>query len=863
MRKSWNRCRATGALLVTTLTLALAAPGGASIAPAPPPNDEAPPVLTLDVSPAVLVEGKEGVLGGSLGHPYGRDLRVTLRFGGDAGPDDFRVDDQELHFPAGETYAKTSVRALNDPEVEKVELLVVSIDEGIVALADKAIVEITDPDSATGASVGGGRDVCIEMPKVWLESSSKLVAEGGAAATLTLNLSGPACGDLSFPVELDRIPVPADVVLSAWSFDVPAGALSSEITIAASDDAEDEAEESVTVRVQSVVGNDEVIAATFGILDNDADISLEGLSGPERVVAGERGQFEIVVTNPGHKELTQVAVVESPVEGMTDVEWLCFGKGGAECPEKGQGFVSLEASMPSGSALVIVVDARIDPARREALVHQASIAVVDGALSDPDPSDNVALAVHPVDVVADLELELSVGPWDPKSETPTLTYSMLVRNAGPSDASGAVLTSPLSEHLSWAGGDEGCVAVDAAVTCDVATLRAGESRQVEMALSVARPYPAYTTQEAWLDPTDPDPYPGNDEVALETKLDLFSPVLEQVVAVGATGQESLGQCSQLIEAPLRLRARFSEPLAAGGEPGDVDSPRSYRLYGPGANGRFEISDCGEIAAEIESDDVEIALGEAIWDESTATVDLEVRSTIDRQLAGSHRLIACESLRDLGDNGLDGDADGNPGDAAVRGFRIDAGNLVRNGHFDCALDGWSALAPAPEDWTLGPDASGSPISLASRIDNAAAWPSVGVGTCVATEGATLLELALRHRLSPVKPEEAEASGVEPLVDASVTVSCTPYPSVDCSDALDRGDGARPLVRRTTPTGTEWVSFFGKAEMPAGYGSLLCTVSAAGEYTPFALEVDEVRLRAVEWGPTGLEAGEIGGGSASAD
>jgi len=319
-----------------------------------------------------------------------------------------------------------------------------------------------------------------------------------------------------------------------------------------------------------------------------------------------------------------------------------------------------------------------------------------------------------------------------------------------------------------------------------------------------------------------------------------------VVAIGTDGSESLGACSQLVEAPVRLELRFSEELVGGGAPGDVDSIESYRLYAPGPDGEFEISSCRDSHSEDPgTDDVEITLLAARWNAKTATVELDIESSPLQALDGFRRLIACETLRDFGENPIDGDGDGNPGDAAVRGFRIDAGNLVRNGHFDCDLDGWSALAPTPQDWTLGADAAGSSLSASSRIDNSAAWPSVGVGVCVPTLGSSQFELRLRHRLSPVKTGSGDELGSDPILEAAVDVVCTPYPSVSCTGEALGGEDFRPMFRSERPAATAWTSVVRTIETPKdGTGSLLCTVSATGEYAPFVLEVDDVRLRALD-------------------
>jgi hypothetical protein len=853
MNRNWKRIRTAGALLAVTTSLTLAATAGARNVPAPPmpPNDEAPPRLTLELSPASIAEGGKAVLVGRLARHLAVDLAVDLWLAGDAGPGDFDVEGATLFFPAGKTEAMLRIAALKDLAIEGTEILVVGSDDPAVFLAGKATLAITDAPARVAArrTAGGAAGSCLTAPGVRLEATSKAVVEGGAGERLTLRLSAPACDHLSFPIEVDRVPVPADLVFSAASFEVPAGALASAVEVRGLDDAQDEPLEQFVVRVQPLPGQDQDISVPLFVEDNDADVALGDLVALTEAVAGRRAHFRIEATNTGFKELAKVALVEAPVKGLTDVHWRCFGRGGADCPGSGHGFALLAASMPAKSSVVVVIDALVEPSRRAALEHRLSIALVDGSLSDPDPSDNEAIASHKVEVVADLALDLEVAPWDPKGSDPALTYTLVVRNLGPSDAAGGEVTSPLADHLVWAGGDESCGADGASVSCVIGALPAGETRPLEMVLSVLAPYPAFTLQEAWLDPTDPDPFPKNDEAVVETKLDLFVPTLEEVVATGKAASESLGACSQLAESPVRLELRFSEELIGGGVAGDVDSIESYRLYAPGPDGDFEISACGAAASDTPAtDDVEIPLLAARWDPKSATVELDVEASGLGALDGIRRLIACESLRDFGENGIDGDGDGNSGDAAIRSFRVDRGNLVRNGHFDCDLDGWSALAPTPEDWTLGADASGSSASASSRIDNSAAWPAVGLGVCVPIPGGSRFDLHLRHRLSSIKTDSDDLAAA-PIVTAEVDVACTPYPSASCTGNAPTmiRDGARSELASAIPEPAGWTSAALTLELPNDtVGSLLCTVSAAGEYEPFVLEVDDVRLRVADPG-----------------
>lgn len=863
MRMNVNARRVAVLGLAGLLTFGLGPAGAATgSGPAVPPNDTAPPLLQLEVSASRVVEGESFQVEGNLGFAAPHELVIELVLGGEASVKDLAPAAPALVFAKGETYASVILTAVEDGQQELLENLVLTVDDPRVELARKATIEIDEAVTVftTAGSPVGTMTPCSENPKRSIATDTKGIVEGGAAATVTMTLAESGCSDLSYPVRVGGDADPSELVVSPGSFVFPMGATSASITVSAVNDASDEPIESIELWPVATSGGDLETGVFLTLLDDDADIALANLSGPPRLVAGERVQFQIAVINPGHKELSSVRLVETPMAGLIDVEWLCFGKSGAECPEKGVGFVDLSASMPAFSAIVVLVDGQVSPAQRDALNHQASVTIVDGVLSDPNPGDNSAFATHAVEVVADLALELAVGPWDPWAAEPTLTYTATVRNLGPSDASGAELTSPLAAHLAWSGGDPDCLATPESVSCTVGALAAGQSIGLDLVLSVLDPYPTYTLQEAWLSPSDPDPSPKNDEAFLDTKLDIVAPTIEEIVALGDRSNTILGACSQLVETPVRLTVRFDEPMVVA----DVDVRDDFRLYRPGADGDFEFDSCADAGFALPvTDDIEVQILGAEWNEEATAVELSLRQTRAIDVPGPYRLLVCGSLSDRGDNPLDGDGDGTGGDDAIVGYRVDAGNLVRNGHFDCDLAGWTAVAPTLEDWTLGTDASGSSISRSARIDNSAAWPSVGAGQCVETGGASLMSLELRHRISPVVPDKGGEIVSGELVETSVDVACSFYAATSCTDALAGATGVELPSGRTAPTGSSWSTYGVKLAVPEGAQSVLCTVAATGELLPFVLEIDQVRMLAVEWGPTAGPVDEIGGGAASFD
>jgi hypothetical protein len=310
-----------------------------------------------------------------------------------------------------------------------------------------------------------------------------------------------------------------------------------------------------------------------------------------------------------------------------------------------------------------------------ALLAPGSPAIAGKTLARPGTAV-VAPSAGPNDGLgADLALSFAVSPWDPE-ESGTLVYTVTVANVGKSAGSWASVTSPLAEHLEWLGG-AGCRPIEGAVVCAFAPLAAGESRQRRFELEVLEPYPIETIQEATLTAADPDPVAENNFARVRTVLDVEPPVVEMARALFEETGRRLRACTQLAQAPRRLELTFSEPMQTDVVSWFVDAASSYRLVRPGANGTFEEPTCSvEREGGLPSDDIDEKILGVDWDEDSLTAQLELAPGAEAAgSSGHYRLIACDSLTDLAGNPIDGDGDGQGGDAAVVDFRVDEGNLI--------------------------------------------------------------------------------------------------------------------------------------------------------------------------------------------
>jgi uncharacterized repeat protein (TIGR01451 family) len=200
-----------------------------------------------------------------------------------------------------------------------------------------------------------------------------------------------------------------------------------------------------TASIQSSPTTDPV-AANDSATDHDdvvappADLSIFKEDMPDPVFAGERITYTITVSNAGPGTAEDVVVTDA-VPAATTVDEILDGgteSGGVITWNLG----TLAAGASATVRLVVVVDVNHDG-------DVTNVASVASSTTDPDPSDDSATAVttdDPADV--DLALEKTVDETSAKPGD-VVTYTIVVSNAGPADATGVVVGDPLPNGLHY------------------------------------------------------------------------------------------------------------------------------------------------------------------------------------------------------------------------------------------------------------------------------------------------------------------------------------------------------------------------------------------------------------------------------
>jgi uncharacterized repeat protein (TIGR01451 family) len=217
----------------------------------------------------------------------------------------------------------------------------------------------------------------------------------------------------------------------------------------------------------TTANNPQTVSATTGstasaavgfqapIVAADANLSVTKSNGSATVNAGGSTTYTIVAANAGPQAADGAIVSDPAVTGLAQTAVSCGSvTGGAVCPSSPtpaqlQTGVAIP-TLPSGGSVTFLVQATVTAASGT-VSNTATIATPAG-VNDPDMADNQATDTDTVAVVAsnaDLRVTKSNGATSVLSGA-TTTYTIVVSNAGPQAADGAIFSDPAVTGLSKA-----------------------------------------------------------------------------------------------------------------------------------------------------------------------------------------------------------------------------------------------------------------------------------------------------------------------------------------------------------------------------------------------------------------------------
>ena len=186
---------------------------------------------------------------------------------------------------------------------------------------------------------------------------------------------------------------------------------------------------------------------TCEITNDDApiDLRIAKTDHVTQVTAGGTTTYTVVVTNDGPHKVVNAAVTDTLPAAVASATWTC-----APTPScgsaTGTGSVNTTVSLAAGASATFTIDARIAPgAAAGQLINTATVAAPTG-VTDKDLEDNSATDTDTLTRQADIRVTKTDGS---STYTPggSITYTVTVRNLGPSSATGLVVSDQIPSEI--------------------------------------------------------------------------------------------------------------------------------------------------------------------------------------------------------------------------------------------------------------------------------------------------------------------------------------------------------------------------------------------------------------------------------
>jgi uncharacterized repeat protein (TIGR01451 family) len=191
--------------------------------------------------------------------------------------------------------------------------------------------------------------------------------------------------------------------------------------------------------------------------------------------------------NTGNVTLNPV-VVTDPMVGLSAIS----------CPQSRLAPVATETCMARYTTTAADVT--------EGSIRNAGTAI--GTPPTGPPVSRTSTVTIPLSPLADVQI---AKPASPATVTPggSMTFTLVVRNNGPSPAANVVISDPLPAGLTFASASRGCTNSGGDVTCTAASLASGATQRFTVTARVASSVDGAIDNTATVRSDTPDPDPGD------------------------------------------------------------------------------------------------------------------------------------------------------------------------------------------------------------------------------------------------------------------------------------------------------------------------------------------------------------------
>ena len=325
---------------------------------------------------------------------------------------------------AGQAEANTANNTATDTDVLQVEadLEVIKTDDGLTTVTPGGTVDYTITVQNNGPSDVVGATFDDPFPTEFSNVTYTSVSSGGATGA-----TASGSGDINDTLDL---PVGSSVVYSASAIvaATASGAVTNTATVTAPQD----------VVETDVTNNSDSDSVT--VQDSQVDLSITKDDGVATVSPGDQVDYEIVVTNVGSVEVVDAVITDDFPDSLTNVTFTSQVVTGTASGNTASGTGDINDTVTIGVGAEIRYDVT-------ATVSNDAVGTIDNVASVDVPANVVDVDTsNNSDTDSDTvirEIDLSIDKTNNVTAVNSgddVTYTIVVTNNGPSDASGVTIT---------------------------------------------------------------------------------------------------------------------------------------------------------------------------------------------------------------------------------------------------------------------------------------------------------------------------------------------------------------------------------------------------------------------------------------
>ena len=247
-----------------------------------------------------------------------------------------------------------------------------------------------------------------------------------------------------------------------------------------------------------------------------ADVSVTKTDNQTTAAPGETLTYTIVVSNAGPEAAVGATVTDTLPAVLLSPAWTCTASAGSSCSASGTGNISDTVTLLVGGTATYHLTATLSQTATGTVSNTASITLAVGG-NDPVPGDNTATDTDTIAAESDLTIAKSDAP-DPALPAGPLVYTLTVTNAGPSNATGVVVTDQLPAGVTFVSSTPGaptCTFGGSTLTCTLGALASAATSTITINTTVSATA-GIVVNTASVTAAEPDPVTGNNTATAST-----------------------------------------------------------------------------------------------------------------------------------------------------------------------------------------------------------------------------------------------------------------------------------------------------------------------------------------------------------